>query len=201
MGSLFKRLFFEFNSDTLKLGDDMPADFKITTDLLYKGALFFALMDAVYILLLMRLVSEDSFRRLTWALVISAALIWWGIWSWAISSFWETVYSYVFPPWAQAWTPWIAFAGAGAVAFGLWLLTVQLNRQLVLTFCLLGGVLGSLTHIWAVYRGIVIKPPMLQGASPLGAVVIAFFEYIFYWCTILLLAKIIDWARMALKNT
>jgi len=71
---------------------------------------------------------------------------------------------------------------------------------LVLTFCLLGGVLGSLTHIWAVTRGIVTKPPMLQGASPLGAVVFAFFEYIFYWCTILLLAKIMEWVRMKLNN-
>jgi hypothetical protein len=193
-------LFFEFNSDTLKSGGDMPADFKITTDLLYRGALVFALMDAVYIPLLMRRVSEDSFRRLKWALVISAALVWWGIWSWAIGNFWETVYSYVFPAWAQTWAPWIAFVGAGVVALVLWLLTVRLNRKPVLTFCLLGGVLGSLTHIWAVYRGIVTKPPMLQGASPLGAVIIAFFEYIFYWCTILLLAKIMDWMRMKLKS-
>lgn len=178
----------------------MPADFKITTDLLYRGALVFALMDAIYIPLLMRCVSEDSFRRMKWALVISAALVWWGIWSWAIGNFWDTVYRYVFPSWAHAWTPWIAFVGAGAVALVLWLLTVQLKHNLVLTFCLLGGVLGSLTHIWAVYRGIVTKPPMLQGASPLGAVVIAFFEYIFYWCTILLLAKIMDWMRMKLKS-
>jgi hypothetical protein len=36
-----------------------------------------------------------------------------------------------------------------------------------------------LTHTWAVYRGVVDKPPMLQDASPVAAVVIAFFEYIF----------------------
>lgn len=177
----------------------MPTDIKITTELLYQGALVFALMDAVYIPLLVWRVSEDSFRRLKWALALSAALVWWGIWSWAIGNFWETVYRYVFPLWTQTWAPWIAFVGAGAIALVLWLLTVRLNRKLVLTFCLLGGVLGSLTHIWAVYRGIVTKPPMLQGASPLGAVVIAFFEYIFYWCTILLLAAIMDWARMKLK--
>jgi hypothetical protein len=29
---------------------------------------------------------------------------------------------------------------------------------------------------------------MLQGASPYGAVMIAFFEFTFYWCTILLVA-------------
>jgi hypothetical protein len=178
----------------------MPADIKITTDLLYKGALIFALIDAVYIPLLVWQVSEETFRRMKWSLVITAALVWYGIWAWAIGNFWETVYSYVFPAWAQTWIPWIAFAVAGAVAFGLWMLTIQLKRNFVVTFCLMSGIMGSLTHIWAVYRGIVTKPPMLQGASPLAAIVIAFFEFIFYWCTILVAAKILNWMQMKLKN-
>lgn len=175
-------------------------DTRITTELLYQGALVFALMDAVYIPLLVWRVSEDSFLRMKWALVLSAALVWCGIWSWAIGNFWETVYVYVFPAWSQTWNPWIALVAGGAVALGLWAISLRIKGKPVLTFLLFGGVLGSLTHIWAVYRGIVTKPPMLQGASPLGAVVIAFFEYIFYWCTILLLAKIMDWARMKLKS-
>lgn len=119
-----------------------------------------------------------------------------GIWTWAIGNYWETVYSYVFPAWAQPWIPEIAFVVAGSVALSLWLITIRLKRKFVLTFCLMGGVIGSVTHIWAVYRGIVTKPPMLQGASPLAAVVIAFFEYIFYWCTILVMAKIMNWVQM-----
>lgn len=200
MGGFVRWLFFEFNSDTLKSGEDMPADFKITTDLLYKGALVFALMDAVYIPLLLWRVNEDSFRKLKWALVISAAFVWWGIWSWAIGNFWKTVYSYVFPPWAQTWIPCIAFVVAGAFALCLWSLALRLKGNSVLIFFLWGGVLGGLTHIWAVYRGVVTKPPMLQGASPLGAVVLAFFEYIFYWCVILTMAIIYDRVRMKLKN-
>jgi hypothetical protein len=178
----------------------MPADIKITTELLYQGALIFALMDAIYIPLLVWRVSEDAFRRLKWSLAIAAALVWYGIWSWAIGNFWETVYSYVFPAWTQIWIPWIAFVVAGTVALGLWMLTTRLNQNLILAFCLMSGVLGSLTHIWAVYRGIVTKPPMLQGASPLAAIVIAFFEYIFYWCTILVIAKIMNWMQIRLKN-
>ena len=178
----------------------MPTDIKITTELLYKGALVFALMDAIYIPLLAWRVSDEAFRRLKWSLVIAAALVWYGIWAWAIGNFWETVYSYVFTAWARTWVPWIAFVVAGAIALGLWMLTVRLKRNLVLTYCLMGGVIGSLTHIWAVYRGIVTKPPMLQGASSLAAVVIAFFEYIFYWCTILAIAKIMNWTQIKLKN-
>jgi hypothetical protein len=175
-------------------------DTQITTELLYTGALMFALIDAVYISLLVWRVSEDSFRRLKWALVISAALVWWGIWSWAIGNFWETVYVYVFPAFAKTWAPWIAFVSAGAVTLGLWALSMRIKGKSVLVFLLLGGALGSLTHIWAVYRGVVTKPPMLQGASPLGAVIFAFFEYILYWCVILTLAKIFDWVRTKLTK-
>ena len=175
-------------------------DVKITTELLYRSALVFALMDAVYVALLVWRVSEDTFRRMKWTLVIAAALAWYGIWTWAIGNFWETVYFYVFPTWAQTWVPWIACVLAGAVALGLWTLAIRLRWNAIFIYCLMGGVLGSLTHIWAVYRGIVTKPPMLQGASPQAAVVFAFFEYMFYWCTILVVAKLMDWMQMWLKS-
>lgn len=178
----------------------MPPDIKITTELLYQGALVFALMDAVYVSLLVWRVKEDTFRKLRWPTPIAAALVWFGIWSWAIGNFWETVYSYVFPPWAQTWVPWIAFVAAGIVALGLWTLSLRIKWKPVLVYCLLGGLLGSLTHIWAVYRGVVTKPPMLQGASPFSAVAFAFFEYILYWCVILTLALILDWIRKKLKR-
>jgi hypothetical protein len=183
-----------------EMGGSMPADLKITTELLYKSALVFALLDAIYIPLLMWRVSDEAFRRLRWTLVIVAALVWYGIWNWALSNFWDTVYVYVFPAWAQIWIPWIAFVAAGVIAYLLWILTLRLKRNLVPAFCLMGGVIGSLTHIWAVYRGIVTKPPMLQGASPLAAILIAFFEYVFYWCTILVFAKIMNWIWIKVKQ-
>lgn len=176
----------------------MLSDFKITTQLLYQGALVFALMDAVYISLLVWRVSGDVFHRLKWNLVVAAAVIWFGIWSWAIGNFWETVYTYVFPAWAQTWVPWIAFIAAGLFAWILWTLAIQTKAKAVPVYCLLSGILGSLTHLWAVTRGIVTKPPMLQGASPLSAMTIAFFEYIFYWCVILTLAVFADWVQTKL---
>lgn len=176
----------------------MLSDFKITTQLLYQGALVFALMDAVYISLLVWRVSGDVFHRLKWNLVVAAAVIWFGIWSWAIGNFWETVYTYVFPAWAQTWVPWIAFIAAGLFAWILWTLAIQTKAKAIPVYCLLSGILGSLTHLWAVTRGIVTKPPMLQGASPLSAMTIAFFEYIFYWCVILTLAVFADWVQTKL---
>ena len=89
---------------------------------------------------------------------------------------------------------------AGVVTFGVWSLTILIKGNPIINFCLLGGALGSLTHIWAVYRGIVTKPPMLQGASPLGAVGIAFFEHIYYWCIILTFAMITNWIWIKLQG-
>jgi len=181
----------------------MPDDIKITTELLYQAALVFALMDAIFVTLLVWRVKEDSFRALQRSLTLAAALVWWGIWSWAIGNFWETVYIYVFPAWGQVWIPVIAFFAAGAVAPGLWWLAIRMRGNSILNHCLLGGALGGLTHIWAVHLGIVTKPPMLQGASPVAAVVIAFFEFIFYWCVILVLAMGMNWMRAVItrKNT
>ena len=79
--SLYTSLNFVLKSSTIKPGEGMPADIKITTELLYKGALVFALMDALYIPLLMWRVNDETFRRLKWSLVISAALVWYGIWA------------------------------------------------------------------------------------------------------------------------
>jgi hypothetical protein len=170
----------------------MSTDIKITTEILYKGALLFAVIDAVFVPLLIWRIDAETFRRLKASLVIAAALVWFAIWSWAIGKYWETVYSYVFPTWTQTWVPWIALIVAGIVALGLRAFALQLKSNAVLAYCLFGGMIGSLTHIWAVHLGIVTKPPMLQGASPLAAVVIAFFEFMFYWCIILIVAKIID---------
>jgi hypothetical protein len=179
----------------------MPTDIKITTELLYQGTLIFALMDVVYMSLLTWRVERESFYRQKWTLPLAAALVWFGIWRWAIVNFWETVYAYVFPAWGRVWIPVIAFCAAGAIALGLWMLATRSRWNPVLVYCLLGGLLGSLTHIWAVYRGVVTKPPMLQGASPLAAIVFAFFEYILYWCIILTLAVGMDWLLRRLSFT
>lgn len=178
----------------------MPTDVKITTEILYKGALLFALIDAAYVPVLVRRINEETFRRLKGSLVIVAALVWFGIWSWAIGNYWESVYSYVFPDWAQTWAPWIAFVIAGIVALGLWGMALLFKGNVVLLYCLFGGLIGSLTHVRAIQLGIVTKPPTLQGASPLAAVVIAFFEFMFYWCTILVIATVMDWLQLKWRH-
>jgi hypothetical protein len=177
----------------------MPTDLKISTEMLYQGALMFALLDVFYVPLLAWRVRHVTFQRLQWELILCASLVWWGIWSWAIGNFWNTVYIYVFPAWARTWVPWLAFGIASLVASGLWEAAMRIRWNVVFTYCLLGGILGSLTHAWALTRGLMTQPPMLQGASPLAAVVIAFFEFMFYWCVILTLAACLNWVRLRTK--
>jgi hypothetical protein len=100
------------------------------------------------------------------------------------------VYGYVLPPWSRWLLPPAQALLAGAVT----VLVVRIAdglRHPVIAFCLLGGLWGSLAHVWAVYRGIMTKPPMLRGASPVAAVIFAFFEFTLYFCLIVVVARLV----------
>jgi len=168
----------------------IPEDIHITTHTLLIGTGMFILLDAITIPLLAWRVNAAAFRKSRWLLVLVALVVWFGIWNWAIDNYWETVYSYLFPAWAQNWIPPAYGLVNSAICLGLWSLSMQTKYPAVV-FCLLGGVWGVCGHIWAVFLGIVTKPPMLQGASPVAAVLISFFEYIFYWCVIAAIAALL----------
>ena len=171
----------------------LPDDFKITTEMLWQGALIFALLDTIYVPVLVWRVKPELFRRVKWVLAMIAGLVWSEIWRWAIGNFWNTVYIYVFPAWGKHFIPIVFGLFNALIALGLWTLALRFKINPVAGYCFVGGLWGALTHMWAVYRGVVSKPPMLQGASLVAAVVIAFFEYMFYWCVILTLSALGWW--------
>jgi hypothetical protein len=118
--------------------------------------------------------------------------------------FWEPVYQYVFPDWSRWFIPPVYALFFGLISLLFWWLALRLSGNPVLGFLLLGGLWGSLTHVWAISRGILDKPPMLQGASPWAAIVLPFFEFIFYWCIILAVSTFVysQWTRVrAATNT
>jgi hypothetical protein len=168
---------------------DLPEGARVTTGVLWRGTLLFAALDLGLLVLLWRLVSPPAFARLRRPLPVATAIAWAGIWLWAVTVFWDRVYGYVFPAWLRWYLP---ASQALLTALVSWI-AVRLAPRLrrvppVVAYCLLGGVWGVLTHIWAVFRGIVSKPPFLQGAHPAAAVTIAFFEFTFYWCVIVLVS-------------
>jgi hypothetical protein len=161
-------------------------EIKVTTEILWEGAFFFALIDVIFVAILTRLIKPADFYKMKWRLVVIMAIFFCTLFGVLVSFvFWDSVYCYVFPAWARWIIP--PVYGLLFASFGLfvWWLSFSLRTNAVMNFCLFGGLWGIMTHIWAIYRGILEKPPMLQGANPFAAVIIAAFEFIFYWCVCL----------------
>lgn len=175
----------------------MPSpDVHVTSAVLWRATLIGIVVDSIFVYLLIRHISNHKFKALAWQLVPTSGIFWSVLWLVLVhSKYWDLVYGYVFPGWARNVVPYaygLLFVGIGYV---LWLAAIRLPGKAVLNYCLLGGLVGTITHIWAIYRGILDKPPMLQGVSPLSATVFPFFEFIFYWCIILTLALVVHRAR------
>jgi len=161
---------------------NVPDDLRVTTEILWQAAIYFAVIDIVLITILHRIIKPKDLLELKWVLMIVMAIFFFLLFGSIVSIvFWDSVYSYVFPLWAR----WIIPAVYG-ICFSLvglffrWL-AFRLHTNPVIAFCLLGGVWGFLTHLLAIQRGILEKPPMLQGCSSISALTIATFEFIFYW--------------------
>lgn len=162
-----------------------PQDVHVTSVLLWQGAAFLALLDAVLLSLLAHRVAAATFRDLQRTVLTLTAIFWFCLWLGVASIvYWDRVYSYVFPAWSRWLLPAaqaVLTTGVAALAFAL---AQRLPGRAVVVYCLLGGVWGSVSHVWAVFRGIVDRVPMLRGASPVAAVAIAFFEFTLYFCVI-----------------
>ncbi len=173
-----------------------PSDVHVTSAILWWATLIGIVIDTIFVIILLRSVSTEKFKRLKWPLVVTSGVFWAAMWLFLTSTiYWDSVYSYVFPAWARWYIPpvyGLLFAG---IAYVIWWSAVRLPGNALLTYFLLGGAVGTITHIWAIYRGILDKPPMLQGVSALSATVFPFFEFIFYWCVILTVASTIHRIR------
>jgi hypothetical protein len=161
---------------------NVPDDLRVTTEILWQAAIYFAVIDIVLITILHRIIKPKDLLELKWVLMIVMAIFFFLLFGSIVSIvFWDSVYSYVFPLWARWIIPpvyGICFSLVGL--FFRWL-SFRLSNNPVITFCLLGGVWGFLTHLLAIQRGILEKPPMLLGCSSISALTIATFEFIFYW--------------------
>jgi hypothetical protein len=179
-----------------------PSDIKVTSKILWQGAFIFALLDIYFIAALIKIIKPASLREMKWILAVIMALFFCGLFGILASYvFWESVYSYVFPIWARWLLPPAYGLLFSAVGLLFWRFAFRLPGNAVATFCLLGGLWGIITHTLAIYRGILDKPPMLQGANPVAAVVIAAFEFIFYWCICLCLAFFVQKGLERLRRT
>jgi hypothetical protein len=164
-------------------------DLKVTSEVLWRGALIFAVIDILFAAILTRRIKAESFRLLKWPLTITAGIFWALLLLTMMSGlFWQSVYGYLFPSWARWLIPPMYGLLFAATGYFFWWLAKRLPGNSVINWCLLGGLWGMVTHSWAIYRGILDKVPMLQGASPIATVIMPIFEFGFYYCVILSLA-------------
>lgn len=178
-----------------------PPEVKVTSEVLWRGAVIFLLLDSGLVSLLVQRTKASVFRQCKWTLV-STTIIFWGLmWTAMMLFFWEPVYQYVFPEWSRWLIPPVYALFFGFVGLLFWWLGLRLPGNPVVGFLLLGGLWGSLTHVWAISRGILDKPPMLQGASPWAAIILPFFEFVFYWCIIVGVSTFVHSRLLAVRTT
>jgi hypothetical protein len=177
----------------------IPDNIKVTTEILWKGALFFVLIDTVLVIILTRAIKREDLLRIKWRLIIFMAFFFCLLFGSIVSIiFWDSVYSYVFPIWTRWIIPPLYGVLFSLVGLLFWWLAFRLPFNPIVSFCILGGLWGFTTHVLAIYRGILDKPPMLQGASSISALTIATFEFIFYWSLCLGFTFLFD--RLRFKN-
>jgi hypothetical protein len=173
----------------------------VTSEILWKGALFFAAIDLVFVSIIIKIVKPSDLLKMKWTIVIVMAIFFTFLFGFITSFlFWDSVYSYVFPSWARWIIPplyGLLFSIAGLF---FWWIASRSPKGQVIIFCLLGGLWGVITHILAIHRGILDKPPMLIGASPVAALTIAAFEFIFYWCICLTITRLLLLLRLRNNN-
>jgi hypothetical protein len=160
----------------------------------------FAVIDVPLVLVLVLFLSRTNFLTLKRETVVSALAIWDGLWLWAVTAYWHAVYSYFFPSRVRWYLPIAWGVLFGLAGLGLWSVAVRLRINPVITFVILGALLGPVTHTWAVSRGLMTKPHMLRSASPFTAVVVSAPEFGFYWCAPLVLAVLLRHAGEALAR-
>jgi hypothetical protein len=168
------------------------SDVQLTSAAVWRLTLVVAGVDILLVLLIRRFISNSQYGRLPRWITACSFLFYAALWSFVLVWAWDWFYSYVFPLWMRysglAWG--LAY---GAMGLGMWWLSLRFRRRLLghsaANFCLLGGLEGLLTHLWAIFgAGAVSKPPIMHNVDPFTVLIFAIFEKAFYWILILLLA-------------
>jgi hypothetical protein len=152
----------------------------------WMSSIIIALIDALFVLLLVWRIKPADFRELKWPLVGSAVLVWSILSIVIVLVFWDTYYKHFFPGWFRSgglllYVP--LLYGVFAYVF-LWL-SLRIPGHPLVNFCILAGLESLLEHLWGFYGLKILKTPILQDVSPISILAFSFPEYIFYWCIII----------------
>jgi hypothetical protein len=108
-----------------------------TSEHYWAAALVTALVDFGPVLFLLWRVKRGRFRLLKWPLVSAAALFWRVFSFFLLRFYWDVYYRYLYPPWA----PWLSASAAllyGAIAWIFWKIALRVPGHSVLNLLHLG---------------------------------------------------------------
>jgi len=166
---------------------------KISSEQFWMSGVITAIVDVIFIFLLVWRIKSSHFRELKWTLV-GTAVIFWSIFAiFLVLVFWDTYYHYFFPSWFRSggillYVP--ILYGIFALTFHWLALRVPGNP--IVIFCLLGGTESLIEHLWGIYGLNILEVPLLQEASPTSILVFSFPEYVFYWCIVISIAILLQ---------
>jgi hypothetical protein len=113
-------------------------DIKVTSEILWRGALLFAAIDIVFVSIIIKIIKPSDLFKMKWTLVIVMAIFFTFLFGFIISFlFWNSVYSYVFPSWARWIIPPVYGLLFSVAGLFFWWIASHSPMNRVIIFCLL----------------------------------------------------------------
>jgi hypothetical protein len=165
----------------------MPLDARLTTPIILICTIILVSLDAILIFMAWRTIRREQFEHMRWLLVIAGGIFFLLVWTSVMLWAWDWFYSYIFPAWGRYLLPPIFWIWYTLIALVMVWLSLKMPGNPAVTWCILGGVEGLLSHLYAIFGlGAASKPPIMQGTDPFAVLIFAVFEKAFYWSLILL---------------
>lgn len=165
----------------------MPLDAHLTTPIVLICTIILVSLDAILIFMAWRTIRREQFEHMRWLLAIAGGIFFLLVWTSVMLWAWDWFYSFIFPAWGRYLLPLIFWIGYSLIALVMVWLSLKLPGKPAVTWCILGGVEGLLSHLYAIFGlGAASKPPIMQGTDPFAILIFAVFELAFYWSIILL---------------
>ncbi len=174
----------------------------ISSEQFWINSVITAIIDVIFLAILIWRIKPAQFLELKWTLVVTAALLWSVYASFLVLVFWNTYYQYFYPSWFHSGGIFVFVPVVfGILALAFYWLAIHLPGNPIVTFCLLGGTEGLLEHLWGIYNFKILEIPFLQGTSPISILAFSFPEYVLYWCIVISIAALVQsgwqiWTRL-----
>lgn len=164
---------------------------RATSEIYWQAAIITALIDLLFVSIIILRIKEAKFRQLQPTLVIVSIIFWIALYTSGAWYFWDSCYGYVLPDWVKWIVPPFGLL-VGILGYFFWWLALRMPWNPLLSFAILGGLHSFPGHLHGIYcRGLLEKCPILENVSAESALIFGFFEFIFYWCFVITISALV----------